>query len=52
MITVTDLLGRKIYQATGNIKQQYRFGNEFKAGIYMLQVVQGNAKQTIKLVKE
>lgn len=51
-ITVTDMLGRKMYQATGNIKQPYRFGSDFKAGIYMLQVVQGTAKQTIKLVKE
>ncbi len=46
------MLGRKMYQASGNIKQPYRFGGDFKAGIYLLQVVQGTSKQTIKLVKE
>ncbi|MEP7164084.1 MAG: T9SS type A sorting domain-containing protein [Ferruginibacter sp.] len=51
-VTVSDLAGRKVFQAEGNVKQQYRFGNDLVPGIYMLQVIQGNEKQTIKLVKE
>ena len=51
-ITVTDLMGRKIYQTAGNVAQQYKFGNDFKVGMYLLQVVQGNDKQNIKLIKE
>ena len=51
-ITVTDIMGRKVYQAEGNGKQQFRFGSLFIAGIYNVQVVQADKKQSIKLVKE
>jgi hypothetical protein len=51
-ITVTDLLGRKVYQAEGNVSLQYKFGYNFMPGIYLLQVVQGNEKQSLKLIKE
>lgn len=52
VITVSDLSGRKLYQAAGELQKQYNFGNEFIPGMYLLQVVQGSNKQTIKLVKE
>ena len=45
-------MGRKIYQAEGNGKQQYKFGNNFNPGLYNVQVIQGNEKKSIKLVKE
>jgi len=51
-ILVTDIMGRKLYQMEGYAGKQYRFGSSFMAGIYNLQVVQGTAKQNIKLVKE
>ena len=51
-VIVTDLVGRKVYQAAGNVKQQYKFGNDLMPGIYMLQVIQGNEKQSLKLIKE
>ena len=51
-ITVTDLLGRKVYQTEGTGKSQYRFGTNFKAGMYNVQVVQGTEKTGVKLVKE
>ena len=51
-IIVTDLVGRKVYQSAGDMKQQYKFGNNLMPGIYMLQVIQGNSKQSIKLIKE
>ena len=51
-ITVTDLLGRRVYQTEGTGKLQYRFGTNFKAGMYNVQVVQGTEKAGVKLVKE
>jgi len=51
-VTVTDVFGRKVYQTEGAGKQQYRFGNGFTAGIYNVQVVQGNAKSNLTVVKE
>ncbi len=51
-ITLTDILGRKVYQAEGTGKQQFKFGNDLNAGIYNLQVIQGNNLKSIKLVKE
>ena len=50
-ITVTDILGRKVYQAETN-SRLYTFGNSLRAGIYTVQVVKGNQKQSIKLIKE
>lgn len=52
VIIVTDIMGRKVYQAEGTGKQQYRFGNKFNSGLYNVQVIQGNDKKSIKLVKE
>jgi hypothetical protein len=51
-VVVTDQLGRKVYQSEGMGKLQYRFGQNFLAGMYYIQVVQGNEKRSIKLVKE
>jgi len=51
-IIVTDLLGRKVYQAEGVGKQQYRFGNDFMTGMYNVQVISGTEKKNIKVVKE
>ena len=51
-ISVTDIMGRKVYQAAAVSKQPFRFGNDLQPGIYMVQVIQGDQKQNIKLVKE
>lgn len=51
-IIVTDILGRKVYQAEGNAAKPYRFGNDFMPGTYILQVIQGASKESIKLIKE
>ena len=51
-IIVTDIMGRRVYQAEGNASQQYRFGNKFNAGLYNVEVIRGNDKKTIRLVKE
>ena len=51
-IIVTDIMGRVVFHIEGSGKQQYRFGDKFIAGIYLVQVVQGGQKQSIKLIKE
>jgi hypothetical protein len=51
-IILTDIIGRKMYQTKIVGDQKCRFGADIKAGIYILQVKQGNILQTIKLIKE
>ena len=51
-IVVTDIMGRKVYQAATSNKQQIRFGNNLQPGIYIVQVTQGEQKQSIKVIKE
>lgn len=51
-ITITDVLGRRLYQAEGNANQQYKLGGSLRQGIYFVQIMQGDNVQTIKLVKE
>ncbi|MEP7164080.1 MAG: putative Ig domain-containing protein [Ferruginibacter sp.] len=51
-IIVTDIMGRKIYQSEINGKQQHKFGSNFNPGLYNVQVIQGNEKKSIRLVKE
>lgn len=51
-LIVTDVLGRRWYQAEGNANQQYKLGSKLRPGIYFVQVMQGNNVQTIKIVKE
>ncbi len=51
-IIVTDLFGRKVYAAEGTGLKQYKFGNNLVAGIYVVQVAQGNNIQSLKIVKE
>lgn len=51
-ITVTDVMGRKLFIAEGDSHQQYRFGGNFKSGIYNVQVTQGDSKKTILVVKQ
>ncbi len=50
-IIVTDMFGKKLYQATGSANQRYTFGRQFAAGMYIAQVMQGKDIQTIKLIK-
>ena len=51
-LILTDIMGRKILQEDLAGKQLYCFGNNVEAGIYLLQVVQGDRKQSLKLIKE
>jgi hypothetical protein len=52
VVNVSDYLGRKVYRSTYNNKKQITFGKEFKTGIYTVEVIQGNQKQNIMVIKE
>ena len=52
IVTVTDVMGRILYRSEGDNKAKFRFGNAFKPGVYNIQVVQGNRKKMLRLVKE
>lgn len=51
-IIVTDVLGKIVYQVQAIGKLQYKFGRNFIAGIYNVQVTQGDERKALKLVKE
>ncbi len=51
-ITVYDNLGRVIETKSSlPSNQTIRFGNSYHSGIYLVEIVQGTSKQTLKLVK-
>ena len=50
-IVVTDISGRKVYQKSGALPGQYRFGDLFTAGVYFITVTQGQNIQTLKVIK-
>ncbi len=51
-IMVTDMFGRKVFVAEGTSLNQYRFGKDLKAGIYIVQATKDNKKQSLKIIKE
>jgi hypothetical protein len=52
-IRVTDITGRMIESRSGiQPNTQLQIGQNWKPGIYILQVQQGQESKTIKLVKE
>ena len=52
VITVYDVLGRKVRRIEKSNGQLIRFGEELKAGIYLVEVIQGANRKAIKLVKQ
>ena len=51
-ITVYDNMGRVIERKSSlSSNQTVRFGNFYHSGIYLVEIVQGTQKQTLKLVK-
>jgi hypothetical protein len=51
-ITVYDNMGRVIERRSSlSSNQTVRFGNSYNSGIYLVEIVQGTQKQTLKLVK-
>jgi hypothetical protein len=50
-IQVFDLNGRYIYSIQGNANQEYHIGSSLEAGLYFVNVIQGNKSRQVKLVK-
>lgn len=50
-IRVTDLAGRSLYYAKGPANEAYRFGQRFKSGMYIVEILQGKLVRTIKVIK-
>jgi DNA-binding beta-propeller fold protein YncE len=50
-IRVMDMQGRKIYSKRG-LQGSYSFGNDFVSGMYIVEVVQGDRKQVLKMTKQ
>ena len=51
-IRVVNFVGQEVYKVKGSINDTYRFGSEFRSGVYIVQVMQGRSVQTLKLVKQ
>jgi hypothetical protein len=45
------MFGKQVYATHGNANKQYKFGDKFMSGLYMVQVQQGSDIRTLKLVK-
>ena len=51
-IRVMDVNGRQVYTAVGSANMNYRFGDKLIAGLYFVEIRQGTARSTIKVVKQ
>ena len=50
-ISVQSIDGRILYKAKGSSNNKYVFGNNFVPGIYIVNVIQGNNSQVLRVVK-
>lgn len=50
-IIVIDMLGKTIYHTRGSVNDNFSFGKNFTAGIYIAKVLNGRNVQIVKLVK-
>jgi hypothetical protein len=51
-IRVIDMNGRTIYTVNGNNMKDYRFGENFHAGIYIVEINQAGQRRTLKIIKQ
>jgi hypothetical protein len=51
-VKVYDMVGRIVHQANGMPGHVFRFGENFIAGSYLVEVMQGAERVTIKIVKQ
>ena len=52
VMTVYDVYGKQVYVTNASANHDYRFGENFANGVYVLEVRQGNNRKTVKLVKQ
>lgn len=51
-VRVTDLQGRRVYNKRVAANSNLNFGSELINGIYILEVIQGTERKTLKLIKQ
>jgi len=51
-IKVFNLSGKQVYVTKGSANRTYRFGDGFINGVYLVEVIQGDKRKTIKLIKQ
>jgi hypothetical protein len=51
-VKVMDVFGRLVYKTRGTINQSYYFGQNYAAGIYLIEIRQGSNLKTLKIVKQ
>ncbi len=51
-LKVYNVNGQHVYIANGSSKKDYRFGEGFTPGMYMVEIIQGNNRTTFKLIKQ
>jgi len=51
-IHVYDAIGRKIQTLSVNGNETIRVGEKLKTGVYIAKVIQGNRKESVKLIKQ
>ena len=52
LLKVYNVNGEQVYTANGSSIKDYRFGERFTPGIYMVEFIQGKNRTTFKLVKQ
>ncbi|TMI84268.1 MAG: T9SS type A sorting domain-containing protein [Bacteroidetes bacterium] len=51
-LKVYNINGQEVYTGKGLSNKEYRFGERFAPGVYMVELIQGNNRSTFKLVKQ
>ena len=51
-IAVYDAAGRKIQTLNARVSETIRFGKKLKTEVYFAEVIQGNKRRTVKLIKQ
>ena len=51
-LQVFDILGKMVYQQKGQVDKMYKFGQDFKPGIYVVKVIQSDKFITTKIIKQ
>ena len=51
-LTVSDVMGKIVYQTTQSDSRNISFGDNLKPGIYFAELVEGDKRRIIKLIKE
>jgi Carbohydrate binding domain/SdrD B-like domain/Secretion system C-terminal sorting domain len=51
-IRVLDITGKQVYTVKGFANNDYRFGEQFKPGVYLVELIRSNERRTMKLVKQ